>query len=347
MDKDEAAAQLQSFEELFNAGFISAEEFQTRKQELEAALGFKPSGSSTVAAAPGSDDLTGNMKLRVDVFGGPFKNTTESVRFHFQNSAEATDAVRTTAGVTGDCVVATLVCKATADASELEILRSTLEALLKQAVAEAPELPLAEAQVKLSSHDGVQHMIIVASLSPDVSAIASSLIEAVARKVEFQVNFDSAAYAIHLRADLEASRNALELAQEMAGLPPAIAQLAQLYDCSESTLRFKSIRHLAGNQLIQEELPSAIQDAAGKLVAGEGFDAIIKFFLVTVLRELDMDDPGLTDQVKPYLGLGFSNIASIKCVQAVFGNTSLLTLDFNAPGFLGMCHKQFIATESN
>jgi hypothetical protein len=265
---------------------------------------------------------------------------------NFHNSATETSAVRSLAGVTGDCIVFSLLCKETADASELEILRSTLEAMTKQALQEMPEMPFTQPKVEISVQEGKTHFVVVLEISPDISAIAGGVIESVARKLKAEINFDKDAYAIHLLVDVQASRNILELAQEMAGLPASLAQLAQLFDASESTFRFKSIKHLAENQFIQTELPSPFRETVQSLIAGSGFDAMIGFFMESLFREIDVSEPGTSEQIKPYLALGFNNIASIKSVSAVFGNTSLFTLDVNAPGFLEMCQQHFISGES-
>jgi len=180
---------------------------------------------------------------------------------------------------------------------------------------------------------------IFATIKPEFGGMGAGLIEAVVRHVDVQFNLDRNNYAAQFFCNLQGSRNMLELAQEMAGLPPAMAQVAQLYDSCDTTLRFKSILHLAETDMVKQTLPPPVQEEMQSVLKGDGLDPLLGIFFTAFLRELNYKEPETVEIVKQYFMTAFHNFKVVSGVEVVFGY-SVFTLSVDLPGLFHACSTQ-------
>jgi len=144
-------------------------------------------------------------------------------------------------------------------------------------------------------------------------------------------------YAGHFFCNLQGSRNMLELAQEMAGFPPELAQLAQMYDSSETTLRFKTVTHLTDHEFLKE-VPAEAQTYIKSVLKGDGLTPLLGLLMTALFKAMEESSIDI-DLVKSFLDAAFHNLGFLKGVQAVFGY-ACFDLDVNLPDFIPACRTQ-------
>jgi len=194
----------------------------------------------------------------------------------------------------------------------------------------ADDVPFDLPKVLIDQSQGTMFNIVF-QLKPEVGGMVSGVVEAVVRHVDIRLNFDRPNYSGHVLIDLRGSRNMLELATEMADFPAPLAQLAQLYDSLETTLRFKSILHLASSDFIKQNLPATVQEEFQGIAKGDGLDPLLALFFTALFQEVSHSNADSVRDLNNYMNIAFRNFKAIHGVKVVFGN-AVFSLDINLPG---------------
>jgi len=126
-------------------------------------------------------------------------------------------------------------------------------------------------------------------------------------------------------------KNAIELAQEMAGLPPELASFAQMYNDCDLTLKFKSFEQMAGNAIVAEVIPKELLDEFNNVLNGAGVQVLTKKLSELIVHELTVKEKNGT--FGPFFSKAMACFEEITDVQFVVGN-SIIKLEIFAPAFI-------------
>jgi hypothetical protein len=328
--------------ELTVSSFFSqapAQKLQHQPAKQPQAVAVQPPPSSNPAVQPPPIDDNEDMKLQVQIYAGKYQTKTDSIKLTFDNASPKTSSIRSSAQVGDDaaCILVTFECRSDASLPELETLKKELQDFLDQIFEGNRNIPLVSPKVNLHIKDSQRVFYISAQFPPDVSAMSTGLIDAVLRIVDVQINLDRNNYAGHFFCNLQGSRNMLELAQEMAGFPPELAQLAQMYDSSETTLRFKTVTQLKDHDFLKDVPPEA-QTYIKAVLKGEGLTPLLGLLMTALLKAMEEGSLDV-DLVKSFLDTAFQNLGTLQGVQAVFGY-ACFDLNVNLPDFIPACQTQ-------
>jgi len=271
------------------------------------------------------DDDVDNMIIKLKIFQGKFSSPTQALSLVFDNNESSAVALRSLCNLDETETALTFAIKCLPDAkqSDLEDFTDFLSALVKTSgILDEADFPVNS--IAPSIVDGLSFgeklFRVTCPLKPEISGIAVGVIQAAGvNHVDLQLKIYEKNQAAMVAIDLDVSRNAIELAQEMAGLPPELASFAQMYNESDMTFKFKSWDHLAGNQVIGELIPKEFAEEVQSVLSGSGLDTLAKKFSQEMLNELvTKEDNGIFG---PLFAKAMACFLEVQDVQFVVGNT--------------------------
>jgi len=233
-------------------------------------------------------------------------------------------------------VTFTIKCLDSAKPEDLEDFQDFLCALVKTSgMLDEADAPISGVTPLVT--DGLMYgekfFRVTCPLKSELSGMGAGVIQAAGvNHVEVEFKVDETNRAAFFSVDLNVSRNAIELAQEMAGFPAELADFAKMYNESEMSFKFKSWDHLVGNAIIGELIPDPLKDECEAILSGSsGFDPLASKMATILLQELVINDNNGT--FGPFFAKAMACFLEVIDVQFVVGNT-LFKCDVSAPGLI-------------
>jgi len=233
-------------------------------------------------------------------------------------------------------VTFTIRCLDNVKQDDLEDFMDFLNALVKTSgLLEESEAPISAVTPLVTDGMayGEKYFRITCPLKAELSGMSVGVIQAAGvNHVELEFKVDQTSQAAFFSVDLNVSRNAIELAQEMAGMPPEIASFAQMYNESDMSFKFKSWNNLVGNAIIGELIPNEISEECQSVLSGSaGFDLLATKIANMMLQELVVNENNGT--FGPFYSKAMACFNEVVDVQFVVGN-ALFKCDIQAPGLV-------------
>jgi len=279
-----------------------------------------------------------NMKLKIKVQNGKFETATQSLKLIFDNNEMNATNLRNILGIgeMDSAVTFTIKCLDGVKQEDLDDFQDFLTALVKTSgMLEESDAPISAITPLVT--DGLMYgekfFRITCPLKAELSGMSAGVIQAAGvNHVEMELKVDENNQAAYFSVDLNVSRNAIELAQEMAGLPAELASFAQMYNESDMSFKFKSWTQMAGNPIIGEIIPNEMKDECEAILSGStGFDPLAVKLATLTLQELVVNDSNGT--FGPFFAKAMACFLEVVDVQFVVGN-ALFKCDVFAPGLI-------------
>jgi len=173
---------------------------------------------------------------------------------------------------------------------------------------------------------------ITCPLKPELSGMSAGVIQAAGvTRVEVELKADEKNKSGYFSLDIEISRNCIELAQEMAGLPAELASFAQMYNEADMTFKFRDWAHLVDNPIINELIPPWLADECKAVLSGEGVEQLLKKVSTNLINELVVKEANGT--YGPFFSKAMSCFQEVEGVQFIVAN-SVFKCDIIAPNLV-------------
>jgi len=277
-----------------------------------------------------------NMKLKVKIFQGKFETATQALKLTFDNNEISASNLRTLVGLDeNDTAVSFAIkCLPNAKQSDIDDFIDFMAALIKTSeMLEESEFPFMAVNPTYTEESyGEKVFRVTCPLKSELSGMAVGVVQAAGvNHVEVELRVDEKNQSGCFALDVDVSRNAIELAQEMAGLPAEIASFAQMYNESDMTFKFKSWNHLANNPVIGELVPKEFAEEVQSFLNGSGVETLAKKLSQQALQELVVNDSN--GVFGPFFAKAMACFLEITDVQFVVGN-AVFKCKIEAPGLI-------------
>jgi len=215
------------------------------------------------------------------------------------------------------------------------ILAIFFQVLVKTSgVLEQTEFPFGTATTSITpgASYGEKFFRVTCPLKPELSGMSSGIIQSAGiNHVDIEFKLDETNKSAYLGVDVNVSRNAIELAQEMAGFPGELACFAHMYNECDLTLKFKSFEQMAGNAIVAEVVPKEILEEFNNVLNGAGIQVLIRKISEKLVEELIVNEQNGT--FGPFFSKAMSCFEELTDVQFVVGNL-IFKIEVFAPALI-------------
>lgn len=284
-----------------------------------------------------SEEDSDSMKLKIKVFNGKFENISQALKLTFDNNEYSASQLRDQLqlGEMDSALTFQIKCLPNVTEADLQDFCDFVTVMVKTSgILDEVDAPFSAITPSFGPGSTYGEMVyrITCPLKAELSGMSAGVIQAAGvNTVEVELKVDEVNKSGMFSLDLDVSRNAIELAQEMAGLPPELASFAQMYNEADMTFKFKTWEHLVGNAIIGELIPNEFKDEIEAVLSGNGVEQLLKAFAKKIVDELVVNEKNKT--FAPFYNKAMMCFQELENIQFVVGN-SLFKCDVVAPGLI-------------